>query len=303
MASTPNLGLEIIDLTSTPNKTVQDWKESLDGNMTIIDTAFGNLSPEQITVVNSLPTADATEYEKHLLYCYQNDLYYITFDVTNYTMTGLCGEDSRFYYLEKLPYYNGSATVFNLTYAEYLNIKNSDLCILKFTGYMYANCCFIKTFSSDNNIYLDHIAGGVLHRITIPYRTSGNDAVSINDVTKQFVLAGDGLQASTSGYYPYDEAYHTRTLSVDYTKVQSKLKSFTNVSASTWVSDNTYANYPYKCDITCTGITVNSVVEVIFDMTEAISGDYAPICATSTDTVTIYSKVDTAITIPVIKEV
>ena len=84
---------------------------------------------------------------------------------------------------------------------------------------------------------------------------------------------------------------------------QDKLKIFTNVSASSWVSDSTYANYPYRCDINCVGITADSIVEVIFAMDEATSGNYAPICASSLNTVTIYSKVNTAIVIPTIKEV
>lgn len=78
---------------------------------------------------------------------------------------------------------------------------------------------------------------------------------------------------------------------------------FTNVTASNWVSDNTYSDYAYKCELTCQGITANSVVEVIFDVDEATSGDYAPVCLSGANTVTIYSKVNDSITIPVIKEI
>ena len=85
-------------------------------------------------------------------------------------------------------------------------------------------------------------------------------------------------------------------------KITQKL-TFSNVTASNWVVDNTYADYGYKCDLTCQGITANSVVEVMFGMAEATSGNYAPVCETSADTVTIYSKVNTSITIPVIKEI
>ena len=78
---------------------------------------------------------------------------------------------------------------------------------------------------------------------------------------------------------------------------------FTNVSASDWEADVTYSDYGYACVLACTGITSSSVVEVIFGAAEAVSGDYAPICESGTDTVTIYSKVNTAITIPTIKEI
>lgn len=84
---------------------------------------------------------------------------------------------------------------------------------------------------------------------------------------------------------------------------QDKLLIFSSVVASNWVSDNTYSNYPYACSLLCSGITSNSVVDVIFGMTEATSGDYAPICETLTDTVKIYAKVSDTITIPTIKEV
>ena len=44
-------------------------------------------------------------------------------------------------------------------------------------------------------------------------------------------------------------------------------------------------------------------MEVIFDVDEATSGNYAPVCTTGTDSVTIYGKVNDSITIPVIKEI
>ena len=84
---------------------------------------------------------------------------------------------------------------------------------------------------------------------------------------------------------------------------QDELLVFTNVSASTWVSDATYDGYTYKCVLTCEGITADSVVDVIFGFTEATSGNYAPVCTTGANSVTIYSKVDTTITIPTIKEI
>lgn len=78
---------------------------------------------------------------------------------------------------------------------------------------------------------------------------------------------------------------------------------FTNVTVNNWVSDATYADYPYKAEITCNGITAQSVVEVIFALAQAISGNYAPVCLSGTDKVTIYGKANTSITIPTIKEV
>lgn len=84
---------------------------------------------------------------------------------------------------------------------------------------------------------------------------------------------------------------------------QDQLLKFTSVVASSWVADATYSNYPYACPLTCSGITADSVVDVVFSMTEATSGDYAPICETLANIVKIYAKVSDTITIPVIKEV
>lgn len=84
---------------------------------------------------------------------------------------------------------------------------------------------------------------------------------------------------------------------------QDKLLVFTNKTADIWTADNTYQGFSYRCDINCPGVTIDTVIDVIFSLDEAISGDYAPICQTTADTVTIYAKVSTAITIPTIKEV
>ena len=75
---------------------------------------------------------------------------------------------------------------------------------------------------------------------------------------------------------------------------------FTNVVASDWVTDNTYAEYEYKCVLTCTGVSENDYAQVVFNPTQSISGNYANICLTGTNSVTIYSKINTAISIPTI---
>lgn len=75
---------------------------------------------------------------------------------------------------------------------------------------------------------------------------------------------------------------------------------FNDVVASNWVVDNTYADYGYKCELTCNGVTADDFAQVIFYPPQSTNGDYANICLTSTDTVTIYSKVNTSITIPTI---
>ena len=112
--------------------------------------------------------------------------------------------------------------------------------------------------------------------------------------TKQDALPS---QSGQSGKY-----LTTNGTSVSWATVQAgpKFLSFTNVTASSWVSDNTYTGYYYKCDVTCNGVTSSDYAQVIFAPDQANSGNYASACSTGTNTVTIYSKVSSSITIPTI---
>lgn len=81
---------------------------------------------------------------------------------------------------------------------------------------------------------------------------------------------------------------------------QDKTLKFENVSASTWVEDTTYADYPYRCDLACSGVLSTDYAEVIFGIAEATGGTLAPICETKADIVSIWSSSDAAITVPTI---
>ena len=81
---------------------------------------------------------------------------------------------------------------------------------------------------------------------------------------------------------------------------QDKVIKFTNKTASSWVSDNTYADYSYRCDVPCDGVTAEMYAEVVFDVEHSTSGNYAPICETKANVVSVWSSEDTTITIPTI---
>ena len=81
--------------------------------------------------------------------------------------------------------------------------------------------------------------------------------------------------------------------------IETSIK-LSNTTVSDWVSDTTYADYPYKATIAATDVTSSMVAEVIYDVADAESGNYAPVCNTFDGGVYIYSKVNTAITIPTI---
>ena len=76
-----------------------------------------------------------------------------------------------------------------------------------------------------------------------------------------------------------------------------------SVATSAWTSSATYTDYPYEASVTVSGCTSNHVPEVIFSVTDAVSGTFAPICVSGTNKVTIYAteKPSAAITIPTIE--
>lgn len=71
------------------------------------------------------------------------------------------------------------------------------------------------------------------------------------------------------------------------------------VPTSLWQEDSTYEEFGYKADIPCEGVTADFFSDVTFDVTEAISGNYAPISLTGAGTVTIYAVEAPEITITI----
>lgn len=78
-----------------------------------------------------------------------------------------------------------------------------------------------------------------------------------------------------------------------------KIFSAVSVAAYAWVSDSTYAAYPYAASIACSGVTASYVPEVVFGAVEAASGNFAPVALSGSGTVKIYAatKPTAAITV------
>lgn len=73
------------------------------------------------------------------------------------------------------------------------------------------------------------------------------------------------------------------------------------VAASDWVASTEFADFPYEAKIILSDfVNFSSIPQVVFGLTEATSGNYAPICKAGDKGVYIYSKVNTAITLPTI---
>lgn len=92
-----------------------------------------------------------------------------------------------------------------------------------------------------------------------------------------------------------------------YTAVNGKQNSniymqSVSVAAGDWGShsDSLFSSYSYRAAIANADVTESMFAMVTFSPTEAMSGNYAPACQTYAGGIYIYSKVNTAITIPTI---
>lgn len=80
---------------------------------------------------------------------------------------------------------------------------------------------------------------------------------------------------------------------------KNSIKIFENISVpvSAFISDSTYPDYPFKANISLSGITSEYVPTVNFAMNEAISGDFSPIATIENGILTIYAEVKPIYTI------
>ena len=85
---------------------------------------------------------------------------------------------------------------------------------------------------------------------------------------------------------------------------QAKRLTFTNktVATSAWASDTTYADFPFRAAVPCTGMTESMFVQVVLAPEDATGGNFAPVCRSYTGGVYLYAKAapDAEITIPTI---
>ena len=81
------------------------------------------------------------------------------------------------------------------------------------------------------------------------------------------------------------------------------VQSSVPVATSAWASDTTYTDYPYRASIVIDGCTANHIPEVTFALSDATSGNFAPITETYDGGVYIYAieQPSEAMTIPTIK--
>jgi len=92
---------------------------------------------------------------------------------------------------------------------------------------------------------------------------------------------------------------------VDALLMKKQILTFVNKSvlAASWVPDSTYADYPYRAAVSCSGVDVNYVPNVMFGVADCNEGILAPVATSVTNAVYIYAntKPTATITIPTIQ--
>ena len=73
-----------------------------------------------------------------------------------------------------------------------------------------------------------------------------------------------------------------------------------NKSVSVWVASTKYTDFAYESKIIIANLSEDDFVNVVFCVNEAVSGNYAPAIEQYAGYILVFSKVNTAITIPTI---
>lgn len=72
-----------------------------------------------------------------------------------------------------------------------------------------------------------------------------------------------------------------------------------SIASSDWVAGNSdFVGFPYRADVVQLDVTADMYAAVTYSNTDAASGNYAPSCQTHDGGIYLYSKTNTAITVP-----
>lgn len=133
------------------------------------------------------------------------------------------------------------------------------------------------------------------------------DSTSTKDYDVRITAASTGLTISgtTSGTFKGDLTGTASKATADasgntITSTYAKKPIVVQDASVTWASDTTYSDFPYKGTITVSGCTASHIPSVTFSVDQAVSGNYCPVSESATNVVYIWSKVNTATSIPVV---
>ena len=206
-----------------------------------------------------------------------------------------------------------------LTDEQVVKIQNSDNIILKFNESMYSNLyrhvnmartgeiydgSILKEIQFASTIISSSFGGGLFvanlnlsskELKYIKYKLWNKFSSDTNSIYLQFRGGISYLAQSTVNF----KTINNDSIVGSTGNIETSIK-LSNTAVSNWASDTTYADYPYKATITAADVKSTMVAEVIYSVADATSGNYAPVCETYDGGVYIYSKVNTAITIPTV---
>lgn len=154
-----------------------------------------------------------------------------------------------------------------------------------------ASLCNSKIFLRKDNTGELNIGGNKALGISI---FNGTNPIFTDADTIQSLYAP--IEAGTSGQILKSNGVSKAPTWID----NPAPRTISNTIVSNWVADTTYTDFGYKADMSITNLTENDTCEVIFNQADASSGNYAQVNSSSAGTLTIYSKVNTEITIPTI---
>lgn len=198
----------------------------------------------------------------------------------------------------------GSYVVASVDLTNYGGQNNDYIAFCNPSGFYVALGNYYSLRASSISVAVTNCGSDVIASSTVvgkaqiysrPKEGTNNKAVSVGGVGKSAVRPQE--LPATLGTAGQVLSVNSGATGVEWV---TPVVKFTSQSCSSWASDATYTDYGYKGTIALTGVTASDVAQVIFGMTEATSGDYAPICETYAGGVYIYSKVNTTITIPTI---
>ena len=139
-----------------------------------------------------------------------------------------------------------------------------------------------------------------------PFVTGIIDTLDIDDLIAQWSSEFNVLFSELEDMIAQAASQTILDKSVTFSKLANDAikRVVTNkvVAKADFKSDNTYTDYPYRAAIAVNGVTTNMIPEIIFDVVDAISGNYSPVAQTYNGGVYIYaaSPPDNNLTIPTI---
>lgn len=131
-------------------------------------------------------------------------------------------------------------------------------------------------------------------------------AADVAQTTSKVEVLGATIQTSTDSQIGLMSAADHKRIGTCETNIaakQSKVLSATGVSVSSWATGNAKGDFTYRVSVPLSGCTASMIPSVTFNVTEAVSGDYCPVCEAYDGGVYIWSKKNTAITVPLVSAI